>query len=168
MLDRSGFWPAPEVTALSGEGLTVRLLPPVPQVMVSGDLAALCAAHQLTAPVGLLSHVDQPRHALRLARNRMLVVGMTMDHAAGGWSDGVAVTPMTGALAVVEMAGPNRMQVFARASAIDPRSESPSAALHFAGVNAALCRTSDTLRLHLDLGLVPYLMDWIAATGLAR
>jgi hypothetical protein len=168
MLDRSTFWPAPGLTVLTGEGLAVTLLPPVPQLMVSGDLPVFCRAHGLPAPVGLLAEVTLPRHALRLARNRMLVVGDEVDNAAAGWIDGAAVTPMTGALGVVEIAGSNRMQVFARASAIDPRGQSPSAALQFAGVTAALCQTADALRLHLDRGLVAYLMDWIAATGLAR
>ena len=63
---------------------------------------------------------------------------------------------------------PQATELFARASAIDPRGQSPSAALQFAGVTAALCQTADALRLHLDRGLVAYLMDWIAATGLAR
>lgn len=167
MLDRSGFWPAAGLEMLSGEGLTARVLPPVPQLMVSGDLAAFCEAQKLAAPLGLLAEVSLPRYALRLARQRMLVVGLTLDHAACGWTEGLAITPMTGALAVVEMAGPDRMALFARASAIDPRGASPSAALQFAGVTAALCSTAESLRLHLDRGLVPYLMDWIAATGLA-
>lgn len=166
MLDRSAFWQAPQMTGLSGEGLEIRVLAPVPQLMVSGDLTAFCAAHALPAPVGLLGAVGLPHYALRLARSRMLVVGQTADHAAAGWQEGAATTPMTGALAVVEIAGPNRMEVFARATAIDPRAGSPSAALHFAGVTAALCEASTGLRLHLDRGMVPYLLDWITATGL--
>jgi len=169
MLDRAAFWPpAPAAgTELRGEGLTLRLLPPVPQLMVSGDLAAFCAEHDLPAPVGLLGLVDRPRHALRLARSRMLAVGLTADHAAAGWQDGIATTPMTGALAVLHISGPQAMQVFARATAIDPRAPGPCAALLFAGQTAALCRDDDGLRLHIDRGLAAYVLDWVAATGLA-
>lgn len=170
MLDRSGFWPAvpADGTCLMGEGLMIRALPPVPQVMVSGDLAAFCAAQDMPPPLGLLEQAPAGRHALRLARNRMLAVGIAVDHAAAGWAEGIATTPMTGALAVIQIAGPQAMAVFARASAVDPRQNSPCAALIFAGVSAAICRSDAGLRLHLDRGLLPYVLDWLAATGLAR
>lgn len=167
MPDRSGFWFAPpnNDAVLKGDGLLVRLLPPVPQVMVSGDLGKFLAAHDLGPAAGLLGQVAPPRYALRLARHRMLAVGIPQDHASAGWADGVATTPMTGALAVLHISGDNGMALLARASAIDPRSESPSAALTFAGVQAVLCRHENDLRLHVDRGLVPFLLDWIRATG---
>ena len=121
----------------------------------------------LAMPVGLLGSVVPPRYALRLARRRMLAVGVTQDHAASGWAEDTATTPMTGALAVLQISGPRRMELFARASAIDPRAGSHSAALNFAGVTAALCQDDAGLRLHVDRSLVPFLFDWIAATGLA-
>lgn len=170
MLDRSGFWPAPPApdARLEGDGLSLRLLPPMPQVMVSGALDRFLAAHALGPAAGLLQPVSPPRYALRLARHRMLAVGITMDHAAAGWSDGIAMTPMTGALAVIEITGTNAMGLFARASGIDPRRKSASAALDFAGVTAALCRCNNGLRLHVDRSLVPYLLDWAGATGLGQ
>lgn len=167
MLDRSDFWTVPP-EALHGEGLSVRLLPPLPQVMVSGDLDGYAAAHGLPPTAGLLAEVTGRRYALRLARNRMLAVGIDLDPAAGGWVDGAALTPMTGALAVVEIAGENAMALLARATAIDPRQSSPSAALMFAGATAVLYRRDQGLRLHLDRGLVPYMMNWCAATELFR
>ena len=74
---------------------------------------------------------------------------------------------MTGALAVLHIGGANAMEVFARATAIDPRAPGPSAALLFAGQIAALCRDPQGLRLHIDRGLTAFVLDWIAATGLA-
>ncbi|VDC27529.1 hypothetical protein [Pseudogemmobacter humi] len=167
MADRSGFWTTPP-EALAGEGIVVRLLPPVPQIMVSGDLDGFAAAHGLPPPLGLLAATAGPRYALRLARNRMLAVGIGLDPAAGGWVDGAALTPMTGALAVIGITGENAMALVARATAIDPRRPSASAALMFAGATAALCRHDGGLRLHLDRGLVPWLMSWCAATDLFR
>lgn len=170
MLDRSSFWPVPPVegACLTGDGITIRLLPPMSQVMVSGGLEAFCAAHDLPPAVGLLAPVQAPRYALRLARNRMLAVGVGVDHATAGWADGIATTPMTGALAVIDIAGPQAMEIYARATAVDPNGNSASAALLFAGVTGALCRIDDGLRLHVDRGLTAYLFDWFAATRLVR
>lgn len=167
MLDRSDFWTTPP-EALTGEGISVRLLPPLPQAMVSGDLDGFAAANGLPPPAGLLAEVKGPCYALRLARSRMLAVGIDLDPASAGWVEGAALTPMTGALAVVEIAGENAMALVARGTAVDPRQPSASAALMFAGVTSVLYRHEGVLRLHLDRGLVPYLMDWCAATDLFR
>lgn len=165
MLDRSAFWSEAPAN-LTGPGLTVSVLPPVPQMMVSGDLPGFLARHALPPAVGLLANVTGDRFALRLARNRMLVVGLDLPPEAMGWVDGCALSPMTGALAVVEITGPDAMALYARGTAVDASTASPSAALVFAGVSVIACRHDDALRLHLDRGLVPYLMAWIGATDL--
>lgn len=170
MLDRAAFWTAP---AAYGQGidtaaLQVRLLPVTPQIMISGDLAAGLARFGLQDSLGLMGQASGGLYALRLARGRALVVGAGIDAAQGGWQDGVALTPMTGALAVLEITGANAMELVARASAVDLRCASPCAALSFAGVTSILYRHGDALRLHLDAGLVPYMLDWIAACGAAK
>ena len=165
MLDRSAFWSiAPD--SLSGPGLTVRELPSRPQLMVSGDLETFLARHSLPPAGGLLAEMSGSRFALRLARSRMLVVGLDLPPEAAGWADGCATTSMTGALAVVEVTGRDAMALFARATSVDPRTASPSAALIFAGVTLVAYRYGSALRLHLDRGLLPYLMNWIGATDL--
>lgn len=165
MLDRSPFW-SEAPASLSGPGLTVRVLPPIPQLLVSGDLDGFLARHTLPPAGGLLTLATGSRYALRLARARMLVVGLDLPPEAAGWADGCATTPMTGALAVVEITGPDALALFARGTAVDPRAASPSAALIFAGITLIACRHGDALRLHLDRGLLPYLMAWIGATDL--
>lgn len=165
MLDRSTFWTATP-DHQTGPGLAVRVLPPQPQLMVSGDLDAFLARHGLPAAGRLLAVVTGDRYALRLARNRMLVTGIDLAPEAAGWADGCAVTPMTGALAVIDVTGPDAMALFARATAVDPRGASPSAALMFAGITLVACRHEAALRLHLDRGLLPYLTSWIGATDL--
>ncbi len=167
MRDRSTFWSAPAAAGarLAGDGIEVALLAPVPQVMVSGDLGAFGAPHGLPPAAGLLADVAGPRYALRMARRRMLAVGVELDQAAAGWAGGVATTPMTGAMAVIEIAGPRAMALVARATAVDPRADSPCAAVMFAGVTVALCRHEGRIRLHLDRGLATYMLDWCAAAG---
>ena len=169
MLDRAPFWtpaaPAEEIR-LTGDGVTLTGLPPVPQVMVSGDLTAWLAANGLPGTAGLLSETRGDRYAVRLSRQRMLIVGEEQSPRSAGWSVGCASTPMTGALAVVEIAGPRAMDLVARATAVDPRAPSPSAALLFAGMQAVLYRHGAALRLHLDRGLVAYLASWATATTL--
>ncbi len=165
MLDRSDFWhTAPD--SLTGPGFVVRVLPPVPQLMVSGDLDGFLACHSLPPSGRLLANVTGRRFSLRLARNRMLVVGLDLPPDVAGWKDGCALSPMTGALAVIEISGTEAMALFARGTAVDPNGASPSAALSFAGVTLIAYRHDGTLRLHLDRGLVPYLLNWIAATNL--
>ena len=165
MLDRSTFW-AEAPVSLSGPGLVVRVLPPVPQVMVSGDLDGFLARHALPPAGGLLARMSGGRYALRLARHRMLVSGMARAPDAAVWVEGCALTPMTGALAGIEITGPDAMALFARGTAVDPAGNSPSASLSFAGIPLSAHFEADALRLHLDRGLVAYLMGWIAATDL--
>ena len=77
MLDRSTFW-SEAPSSLTGPGLAVRVLPPVPQLMVSGDLDGFLARHALPPAGGLLAKMSGERYALRLARHRMLVIGMDL------------------------------------------------------------------------------------------
>lgn len=168
MLDRSTFWAASAVPqgGLSGQDITVRLLPALPQIMVSGDLDGALAGYGIDRAQGLLGQVRGDLYALRLARSRMLVVGAEMPDPPLAWSDGVARSPMTGALAVIEIAGAHAMDLVARGTSVDPASESPCAALNFAGVTSVLYRHDDALRLHFDRGLAAYMFDWIGATDL--
>lgn len=168
MHDRSIFWsPPPEVGAcLSGPDLTIRLLPPVPQIMISGDLDQALQGYDLPGTVGLMGQTHGPAYAVRLARNRMLVVGRETGPDTPAWQQGVAHSSMTGALAVLDISGPASMELVARGAAIDPATQSPSATLVFAGVTAVLYRHETAIRLHIDRGLLAYLFDWACATDL--
>lgn len=169
MLDRGKFWaPASDASVgFSAPKLTVRLLPPLAQIMVSGDLAKALGWHGLTESLGIMAEAEGETYALRLARNRALIVGAEVAAQAAGWADGVAMSPMTGALAVLELSGPNAAEAVQRASAIDFRNASPCAALNFAGVTAVLYQKDGTIRLHLDRGLIPYMIDWLRSCGAA-
>lgn len=169
MLDRGEFW-APAVS----EGLLIRtaqleveLLAPLHQIMLSGDLAAGLARYGLSKSLGLMAGAQGETYALRLARGRMLIVGAGTDAAVAGWSEGIATTPMTGALAVLELRGEGTAELIARATPIDLCQASPCAALNFAGVTSVLYRHEGAVRLHLDRGLVSYMADWIRSSGAA-
>lgn len=169
MLDRGEFWsPASDGFAgINTPNLKVQLLPAIAQLMISGDLDKALANHGLRQTLGLMEEAQGEIFMLRLARNRALLVGKSLSSQEAAFKDGVARTPMTGALAVLELSGPKAFEAVQRASAIDFRKPSPCAALNFAGVTSILYRRGDVLRLHLDRGLVPYMMDWLKSCGAA-
>ena len=166
MRDRGAFWSLPPQpgTRIEAPGLSVTLLPPIAQTLVSGDLQAFLAAHDLPAPLGLLEDAPTDRYALRLARNRLLAVGVEVAHRTAGLQGGWAATPATGALAVLKVDGPRSMDLLSRATAIDLRHPSPSASFSFAGVLTHVCRRGDGLHLHLDRGLLAWAFDWFSLT----
>lgn len=167
MFDRSGFWPAPLATGafcLETDGLVIRDLPELPQTLVSGDLDAFLVAEGMAPAVGLLGKAGGTRYAVRLARSRLLAVGVEPE--APGWNPaGYALTPMGAALAVIEIAGPRWREFVARATPIDPDSSSASAAFLLGdGLSAILTRHErhDTLRLHISRPYLPLAHDWLA------
>ena len=105
-------------------------------------------------------------YALRLARRRMLVVGAAMSDPAAAWSNGIARSSMTGALAILGIKGAGTLNLIRRGTAVDPENAGPCATLNFAGVTSILYRHSEALRLHFDRGLTAYMQSWISATDL--
>ncbi|MBW7922795.1 MAG: hypothetical protein H3C51_11920 [Rubellimicrobium sp.] len=160
--DRAAFWPEPAAFAQDIPGLSVRDLPELPQAYVSGDLAAFLAAGALAPAVGLLGLAQGDRYAVRLARHRLLVVGIEPD---AGWNPGGwGVTPVGAGLAVVAVTGPRWRDFFARATPIDPDAASASAAFLLGdGLPAILTRhdAPDNLRLHVGRATLPALHDWL-------
>lgn len=162
MLDRSAFWTLPG-DRLDLPGLTVQALPAQPQTLVSGDLDGFLSARGLPPAIGLLGPAQGEVAAIRLARHRMLVLGLDTPPEAPAWVQGCALTPMTAGLAVLDITGPRAMEWAARGTAIDLRHPSPSAALLFAGIPAILYRRDAALRLHIDRSLLAYVLDWTGA-----
>lgn len=167
MPDRGRFWTSgPEL--FDTPVLTARLLRPAPMLMISGDLAAARACYALPAPGGLLSHQTGETYALRLSRDRMLIIGHDLPEAEAGWDGQAALTPMPGAYAIVALDGPAVPDLLARSTAVDLDRESPSAAIGFAGITALLCRHDTGTRLHVERGLAPYLIGWVRSVLAAR
>ena len=134
---------------------------------VSGALAIAASRAGVDAEgAGLLGIVSGTTYALRMARDRMLVVTGAGDPLVPGWNDeGYAVTPMSGALAVIEISGPNALHVIKRSTVIPTSAPGRCAAISFAGVTVCLYRFEQeaTFRLHVDRGLAPYLWHWFEA-----
>lgn len=174
MLDRSHTWPeSPDwlSTRIALDGLAVRSIMDIPQFYVSGDLDRFRAIHSLAEPVGLMGLAAGERYVLRMARDRMLVVGVDDDALSMGWNDnGYAITRMSSALHVFEIAGTHARELVARGCMFDDRDPSPCSTVQFAGITVSLYCHGDTdvLRLHLDRGLAPYLWTWINSQRLVR
>ena len=144
-------------------------MPGLVQHLVSGDLEAFAARTGLSgARVVAFALVDGDRYMVRVARDRVLAVGDPGFDASSGWHDaGFAVTPMSAGFHVFEIAGRSVSAVISRATTLDPSVGSPSAGMAFAGAAAVAYFHGDaeTLRLHVDRGLAPYLWTWLSTVA---
>lgn len=165
MRDRGTFWtPAPAANAtIERGGFTARFVDGFGQTLVSGNLdKAIADLTPGLAEVGLWGLADDGSCAVRIARDRALLVTSAPLDIAAGWRDGYVATPCDDAYAVIELSGPTLAEAVAEASAVDVEAGSPSASLLFAGITALLYRTSpSTARLHVERPLAAYLWTWL-------
>lgn len=160
-------WPeAPDfaTATLNKDGVTVRTVGGLNQLLVSGDLAAWSKASGLAGEgVGAGAIASGDKYMVRIARDRLLAVGEQPFSVAVGWhAAGFAVTVMDAGLHVFEVEGPDLDRLIARGTALDPGAASRSASILFAGVGVLFYRfgNPDRARLHVDRGLAPYLWEW--------
>lgn len=152
---------------LAVPGLTIRPVLGLEQQMVSGDLAAWGKASGNAGPgVGAFAAAQGESYTARLARDRLLAVSRSAPPAATGWhAEGFAVTVVSAAMQVFEAEGPVLNELIARATTLDPKQPSASAALSFAGISAIVYRHGEALRIHVDRGLAAYLWTWLEMTA---
>lgn len=170
MVDHSTKWaalPNWSQARLAGTGIEITSLPTLDQHFVSGDLAAF-GRHIGVSPegVGALEIANGAMYSVRIARDRLLVVGIAEENLKAGWhEEGFAVTPTSAGLHVFQLSGRNSLDMVRRATTLDLASPGPSAATVFAGVLGYLYAhgSKDTIRLHADRGLASYLWSWFAA-----
>jgi sarcosine oxidase gamma subunit len=157
-------WQSAVITA---PGLVVRAIPGLNQLLVSGDLDAWARVSGVKADgVGALGTAQGNRYAVRLARDRLLVVSKSPFAVATGWhADGFAVTAISAGLQVFEVEGTALDALIARGTTFDPKQASASAALSFAGISAIVYRHDGKLRIHVDRGLAAYLWTWMATAA---
>lgn len=167
MLDLSRTWrPEPDwaQARLAGPGITIRAVTSLTQRLVSGDISRFLAQYGLGGDVGGLGVASGERYAVRLARDRMLVIGLAPGECADGWhAAGYAVTSIGSGQRVLEMRGEGVRDLLARAVTVDPDRAGPSAAMPFGGVTCAVYfhEGSQVLRVHVERGLAAYLWEWL-------
>jgi hypothetical protein len=144
--------PRLQARALSGRG----------QTLVSGDLEAAIAALAPGAPVlGLYTLAPDGAHALRIARDRALLVTPSPLGAAEGWRGTWCATGLDDGWAAIDIEGPDAPRALAQGTAADLCANSPSAAAAFAGLTCLLARTSAGFRLHIEALWLEALLTWL-------
>ena len=117
------------------------------QTLISGDLDAALQALAPGAPLlGLHAQAPEGGHALRIARDRALLVTPAPLGAADGWRDGFCATAVDDAWIPLDVEGPEAPLVLMQGTAADLAAVSPSAALLFAGQRGLLARTLSGFR----------------------
>lgn len=168
MRDLTASWPAVPTwseATLDRDGLTARTVSLPSQHLVSGDLEVFVALAGLPdTGAGLFQTVSGERYALRLARDRMLVIDGPAEAMAPGWhGEGYAVTDVSALYHVFEFDGDGIEALLQEAMFVDPNLHSPSAASTFAGQPALVYHRENRLRLHVERGHAPYIWQWLEA-----
>jgi heterotetrameric sarcosine oxidase gamma subunit len=135
--------------AASLPGLTVRVLDPASQLLVTGGPAL--------AP-NTVEGSDPCRGWL--APNRCLVVAKTVAAPA---LDAPFVSDVTDGLALFEIAGPRAADIITMGCTIDPSALAPGHAAQtiFAGLKVILYGHGVAVRLHVERPLARFLLDWL-------
>lgn len=166
MHDRGQFWsPAPDWTTarIEGDGYSVRRVLDFGQTLVSGDLGAAFAELMRGLPeIGLWSVAQAEPFAVRIGRDRALLVSPGPLAAAPGWRNGYVATPCDDAYAILEISGVSLREIVAEGTAVNIEAGSRSVAVLFAGVTVFLYRIGpETARLHVEAPLAAYLWAWL-------
>lgn len=166
MADREAFWTPPPDWAdavIERDGWSARRVPRIGQTLVSGDIAAALSRLAPDAVVaGLWTPVRAEKYAVRIARDRAVLVTPDPIEIGPGWQHGFAVSAAGDLYAVFELGGRRLNEVVAEATSADLGSGSPSAATLFAGLWALLYRTDEgAARLHVEAPYAAALWTWL-------
>jgi hypothetical protein len=160
--------PIPEwsAAALERPGWSVRVVSGLGQTMVSGDIeraTSVLAPH--SRECGLWGLVEGDPYRVRLGRLHLLVVSAVPRRVPVGWrEEGWAASPADDAFTVFELEGPALHRLVSEATSADLEAQSPSAAMHFAGVTGFLYRIApERARLHVEAPFAAYLWRWLEA-----
>jgi hypothetical protein len=147
------------------DDITVRSIFVASQHLVSGNLEGFAAKAGLPDQgAGAFAEVSGERYALRIARDRILMVNGRADALDPGWhEDGYAVTDVSAMYHVFEIEGGGMDALIGEAMFIDPNGQSPSASTMFAGQGAIVYRHDGRLRVHVERGFAPFLWQWLEA-----
>ncbi len=143
----------PVADRIEGDGVLVRTLDPAGQWYIGGSAMA---PNSVVGPSPLV---------LWLAPDRRLVVA----EGAAAPPEGDFVSDVTDGLVVIEVSGPRAADLLAMGTALDPAALAPGhcAQTAFAGVKIVLYRHGETVRLHVERPLAPWLLDWFRQAATA-
>ena len=142
--------------------LTARALTGHGAMLLSGDLVAAIATLAPGAPLlGLHAMVPESAHALRIGRDRALLVTQAPLAAADGWRDGWCATCVDDGWTAIEVEGFDAPSAVAQGTSANLAANSPSAAVLFAGFRCLLVRTEAGFRLHVETPWLEALLTWL-------
>lgn len=157
---------AKPASQLKGRDIAVRFIDVGTQYLISGKFEQPLAALGVNVQgAGAFAMTKGKAYSVRIARDRVLVVSDDPSCLTAGWhEEGFAVSSVSGALAVIELSGSGAARIINSATSLDILTNSPSAALNFAGLNGFLYRHEESTiyRLHFDRGLASFLWEWLA------
>jgi sarcosine oxidase gamma subunit len=167
MRDLTSNWPAiPDwASEIDQNDIVVRNAFPESQHLVSGNLTSFATAAGLADEgAGAFARVSSEHYALRIARDRILVVNGAADAMDAGWhEDGYAITDVSALYHVFEIEGDGTDALIGEAMFVDPNAQSPSAMTMFAGQQAIVYYHEGRLRVHVERGFAPYIRQWLEA-----
>jgi sarcosine oxidase gamma subunit len=130
--------------------------------LISGDLEAAIGALAPAAPLlGLYARAPEGAHALRIGRDRALLVTPTPRGAADGWREGWCATAVDDGWVAIDVKGHDAPLVLSQGTSADLFAGSPSAAILFAGLRCLLLRTAAGFRLHVEAHWLEALLTWL-------
>ncbi|MBL0370619.1 hypothetical protein JJB09_01135 [Rhizobium sp. KVB221] len=168
MRDLTSNWlpvPAWDDVSLNRSDLTARTVTLPSQHLVSGNLTAFSAKAGLPDNgAGAFQEVSGDHYALRVARDRILVVGGPAEELGPGWHpDGYAATDVSASFHVFEFSGTGIEALLQEAMFVDPNIQSASASTMFAGQAAFVYYHQGKLRVHVERGFAPFIWQWLEA-----
>ena len=170
--DSDRWQPAGEALAgFAGPGVTVTPVQGRRQTLISGPVAGALAAVGLTRAHGWPEVVAAAPYALRLRRDRVLVVDGPALPAGWDAQAGLAVSDMSDGLHIIEISGEKAFDLIRAGTEISRADASASVVRLLAGHEVALYfhGGGDRLRLHVSAPEAPALMLWLRrVAGLAE
>lgn len=158
-------WPEPITLtqpALAGSGVEIRVCDTPSQTLISGDFKAAVKIAQTPTAHGWPDMVSDEHHALRLRRDRILVVNGSK--IAPGWreTEGLAITDASATYCIIELKGANALSLFQSGTEIDLRCPSASVMRRWHGINCMIVVIGDQeFRMHIPRSYLNYVWDML-------
>ncbi|MEM7723623.1 MAG: hypothetical protein AAF376_14810 [Pseudomonadota bacterium] len=150
---------------IEGADLVVTRDEPGHLTLISGDVEAAVADLAPGAPIlGLGQIADHRPTAIRIARDRGLLVTDRPVARFATYDNGIAASPADGLYACLTVTGPRASALLAEATAVDVAAGSPSAAITAMGCSVLLTGVPNGgWRIRVASPMLTYVTSWINA-----